>query len=711
MLMPFMSALVLPDRPAHGKKIFRFWADTALYVIIGLMLSAAFLLPFLLDNFSHSQLAQQDYADACVNTDTVSGFMHNLFSPIRSDFAGGIFGGSPLLLAAVLLPVMLVFRISIPRTIWLILGLIIIICLCMLGDNTPVHYYLWKYIPFYSATRFPARISIMLPVLFLLLLIWLFGKTSSLTAQTDTKFSPISILAGLSLLCAFLYVFWTFTKAKMNLSFLSRTNLEIIPQWAEPLYIITGILIMIAMAIYGLKANQRIKSISAVALCIGTCFQLVVLFRYAPVPRQKTVHSDTITYEEYRSEKRKSMDTCNNMLYPGDTSSFPAPILYQMEHYFIEPDLGKIYRKHIDADCLDQAYKFLNSTRKQEEVVVENYNGGFVPDEVDDNATDSVSLVYSSYNRMVFVAQARQPSFFVFAYNFSGHWRAWVNGEISRSYRANGHAHAVPVKSGESTIEFRYWSWSAFWGMLISCVTLSAIGFVYGLFGVRKPTGYFIALMTLIISGSIFSLWYRGLYSGENLHTNYSWHSMPFDAPRNLAFGKPTQMAIKPNSEFNLNLIHNSRHGVDGGQAFSSCFVTDYQLVPWWEVDLLRPESIGSVIIYASLQGKETNKIIFHTLDGLKISTGYDFFVLEEKPVNFNQLPLTVAVSIDGKQWESAQITELHKDMPIIIKPEKPITARYIRIIASGECRLCLNEVEVYPPSAKQMITNNRNDE
>lgn len=709
LLIPFFLNAILPGRKTNWQTAVRFWLFIFMFFLSGILLGAAYLLPLYFEAKA-TMISRQSYSDACLLTDTLAGFIGNFVSPIRASFVAG-FGSTQLLLVVAFTPLLIFFRTKIPNVVWAIFGLILLICLFMLGDKTPVHYYLLEYFPFASSIRAPGRIALMLPVLFMLILYWLFRK--DLTAF-NIKIKAITITTLPALLVLLVYIFAIPWPLKDNLFSFSHANLSIIPLWVNPLSFLLGIIMLIAAAVYGLMMDKKAAYSLGALLCLAACLQLVLTIRYAPLPRQTIIQKNIRSFDQYLAQKQATLDVFNGYLFPFDNNSYPYYIKKQKENYFIEHHLGQIYRNYINADNLDQAYLLLNSKREQNEVVVENYRGSLeingLPLECE-NVTDRVALTYSSYNRMVFKAQACRPSFFVFSYNRTGHWQAWVNGEKTKSYRANGHAHAVPVPAGASTIEFRYWSWAAFWGMLISCISLSAIGAIYGLRGARKPAGYFIVLVAVIGAGSLFLVWYNSLYTGENLHTGYTWQSPPPDTPQNLAFGKPTQMSMRPYGDVSLNLLHNSRNGVDGGRFFSSSFATDYQFAPWWEVDLLRSETIGSIIIHTSLQGKENNKILFYSLDSLKVSDDYGFFLLEEQPVNFNQLPLTLAISVDGKNWESSQITEFRKDQPLIIKPEQPVTARYIRIIASGECRLCLNEVEVYPPAPDQITTNNRKDE
>ena len=56
----------------------------------------------------------------------------------------------------------------------------------------------------------------------------------------------------------------------------------------------------------------------------------------------------------------------------------------------------------------------------------------------------------------------------------------------------------------------------------------------------------------------------------------------------------------------------------------------------------------------------------------------------------------TFPISSDHQAWASALVNNTDKNQPLKIKLAQPTIVRYIRIMAHGRGRLCLNEVEVY---------------
>ncbi len=701
---PFLLNAILPDRPATGKTMAFFWRHTAVFCLIGTLLSAAFILPFMLDNFKEVALSSQAYEKACQFSSSPSELISNFFSPFRAS-PSGLLGSSPLLLAAMIIPVSVLCRARIPVIIWVLWGTSCFLMICMLGDNTPVHYYVWKYLPLYSATRYVNRVSMILPVLLMLLLIWLFKSVPANQVSIKTiKASPLSVLTTVALLATIFYACFMIKPVETLQPSLTRMNLEIIPGWVEPLLLISGLVILVVVTVHGLRTKPSVKQWTGFVLCLLTCLQLVVFFRYAPLTRKKLETRDIRTFTQYKEQKRQHTDLfLGNYILGFEKILFPGYAVRQLEKAGPQPLLAKIYEKHINVTDIEEAYQILSRGKKEDVLVVAGYPGGN-----DVNATSppgeadvmpaSVRLTYNSSNRLVFEARANSPSFFMFAYHRTGHWQAFVNGKSAASYYADGNAHAVKIPAGRSTVEFRYRSSAAFAGMLISCLTLAGIGLFYGVFRTRGPVGYALAVMSLICGGSLFCLWYSSLYAGENLGTHYLWQAPDRNAPRNMAYGKPVRASLPPFGPLRLNLMHDARFAVDGGHSFASCFSTGTQTSPWLEIDLLHPQPVGSIVLYADLQGLETNNIVWYTQDSVKIAREYDFLIFEKSPVAFNLPPLTISVSADHTHWETTQLHGLIKGKPLTIRPQNPLTARYIRITASGECRLCLNEVEIYPP-------------
>lgn len=141
----------------------------------------------------------------------------------------------------------------------------------------------------------------------------------------------------------------------------------------------------------------------------------------------------------------------------------------------------------------------------------------------------SVILEYSSFNRLRFNVFSHKPGFFALFFPHSHHWRAYVNSEKAPIYRAYGIFQAVWVSEGKKLIELRYWSFPAFWGMLVSCITFSLVALYFLGSLLSGPVRMFSIFCVLALGTGVFLWWYFSLYSGDDLGTKYIWTSKPQD--------------------------------------------------------------------------------------------------------------------------------------------------------------------------------------
>jgi hypothetical protein len=117
-----------------------------------------------------------------------------------------------------------------------------------------------------------------------------------------------------------------------------------------------------------------------------------------------------------------------------------------------------------------------------------------------------------------------------------------------------------------------------------------------------------------------------------------------------------------------------------------------------WELDLKQIQEIESVVIHMRLQGEQNDKILSYTPGNIDPIWRKGVLIFRKRPEMFNRLPLVVAISTSRFGWKVVLVEKADTQHPMVLKLEQPEPARYIRILASGQSRLCLNEVEVYPP-------------
>lgn len=279
---------------------------------------------------------------------------------------------------------------------------------------------------------------------------------------------------------------------------------------------------------------------------------------------------------------------------------------------------------------------------------------------------DQIDLKYNSFNNLRFDVTCSNPGFFVLSLP-SNHWRAYINRERVPVYRANGIENAIWLKTGKNNVEFRYWSWATLAGVAISCLSL----FLVALYLMSKIQSKLLCrsaiFVTLCICIFSFFIWYRSLYWGGHLGTNYLWTSEAIEphlsSNHNLAYGKRAYMDTRIKRPY----LHAAVRGTDGDRGPDHGFVTRVAEEAWWQVDLGQIERISEIILY-----KKGDKCT---------------------------VPFDIGASVDGERWFLVQtITQDRPGTNWCIQCPK-MKARYIRLQTKQRSRLFLSEVEVYGPT------------
>jgi hypothetical protein len=709
-IAPYFISSMLPEKKVDFKIALRFWSKTGSFIFLGVLLSAVFVLPFYFDFLvMNIDRVNKSYAFANRSLDTFIGTVNNFFLPLRSDL-NTAFGGVSLIIIPVLLPVLTVFKIKIPRSVWMIWGMLLFLFLHIQGDRTPVHKLVWEYFPLASSVRAPGRISIIMPFFMMLLLAWVI-KVEPVPVRLNRFFaslSPLSILAFIASFSVSIYYLVYITGLYLlELRFFEKlfhpyliNNFQNVPFWGIELVIfISGLVSLLALAFYGLR-NNSIKGLGVILIAL-TLLQTGIVIRYRSVNWIEPKH-DTPTFAEMQLQKRAKMD----YPYYSITGFYSSAVKRQLTHSFIEPFLGKIFTQVIPVNSTDEAYTKMQQERIPQQVFIEGYNIEKAK-EISEFAKDmkewSVKLVYSSFNMLKFKVSSEVSAILGLSYPYSGNWRAWVNSESTRVYRANGSAHAVEIPSGDSLVEFRYWSDAYFWGVIVSCTAFSLIGLFVCSFALRGPARIAGIIIVILIGAGGFVLWYNSLYDGDNLETEYTWTFSPPSKALNLAYGKKNwldpSVAAPPLALHDRDLEIYSGLLVDGDRRAGSGFTTRLCDNPAWILDLSRPEKIKEIVLYESDPIPTMNVGPVHMLEFF-INYFPNHPVLLEHNALVNIRPLEIALSNDSSKWQNvASVVSPSKyNDPLSIMMDTPQTARYIRIKSSGKSKLSFDEVEVYGP-------------
>lgn len=682
--VPFFLSSVLPAEQDVPGGITKKWLVIVCCLGLGILLSSSYILSFYYDFLKvNVDRVGQDYAWADSNYDSFVGTLNNFLLPLHS-IAHSAFGGSSFTLMALLLPLLRVFKVKIPSSIWGVWISLLCMFLFMQGSRTPLHRLAWEYLPFASSMRIAGRISMIMPIFIMLLLTWVLRaeQVSPDLRRSSVARSPVVILGYLSagflamyyLLYAAGYIIFSFKKFHEYFTYPVGNLFNVHYFWISSFLVVLGIVALILLGKFGNRKDTG-RAVGII-LIIVTFLQLGIVLKYRSAQWIETRYQ-TPTFEEIKAQKKSTLDY---PYYPGG-GLHSSIVVDQINRSFLEPFLGKIFTQVIPVSDVDDAYERMRSERLPQQVFVEKYD----PEKARELTAaaihmkrGTVKLAYSSYNRLEFLVYSEFPAVFGLSYPYTGNWRATVNGGDTRIYSANGAAHAVEIPAGESVVEFRYWSNAFFWGMIISLSTLFLIGLVACFRGLNGMPRFAGTGIILLVCFGLFILWYTSLYSGDNLDTQYSWSYTPPAKERNLAYGK--KVWLSP-SAIPMHWTHTKKEArvsklVDGdlssGSGFSSLLSKD----PAFFLDLHKQENVKSINLYGS-----------------------------SRDPSVNVRPLTIALSDDGNTWNlAATVVSQDRDgKPARIIFEQPHAARYIRISASGESILSFDEIEVYGPVRSAM--------
>lgn len=658
LIIPFILDHITenPKQPLQNLK--KYYLTVCLCGLSGILLAAAYIFPFYNDFLLlNSQRAAQNFKWSADFSDTIGGLLNNFFRPLQSDVHGA-FGSSPVIILILLLPLFLFIKKKTPISVLLLWLSFVIIILCSLGKQTPLYYLFWKYFPLANVFRCPPRINVALPFLFLLMLAWLFHNT-----QEGFKLGkqPFSFSAPLALAICAIPVFVLYNmvliKGLPAPGIYIPAHIQTIPPWVAPLLFALGFmgLLFIVVHLFTLPRSKKIwQLLTGMMMVAIMIFQVTVQLRYGSWVDPKWSQA---TLEMIARKKMKNLSSVQSL---GDTMESDM-VITQRERSIIERHMALFFQKYLVVPDQARAYETLATEDVTDRVVVEVPRQEKNPLPQSPKVAvgkDTVLLQESAYNRVQFSVTAAAAGFFALSYPYRTQWYALVDGQKSPVYRANGYMLGVYVPAGEHQVEFRYWSDAAFMGLLVSGFTFLLLGLFFSFKGTGKKRWLgFIA--AVFIPASITWIWYSSLYSGDNLHTEYSWASTEFPTSGNLAYAKKTAMS---SGTYSLNY---AGIGVDGNKVKS--FKTENYKQEWWEVDLGKPHPVATILLYdKSFKGK-------------------------------TQLPLQIWGSLDRKQFILlTELTERGTETPWRISLNGAIT-RYIRLQPPKKTMVSFTEIEVYP--------------
>ncbi len=500
--IPPVVAAIKTDLTSSWDKAIRFYATTGLCVGLGVLLASAYTLPFyfefLRDAPSRVGLTHEW---ALAFSDRLGGALNSFFHPLRADVHGA-FGSSPLILAAILAPLLGITGRKGSRIMTILVLALAVIVLCSVG-NAPIHYLFWKYVPLANSFRVPGRITLLLPPIFMFVLAWFFRAGENETASRKTVIAPWHLL----LLASAIFIAGFLLLAGPGFTDYVPAKIQPRPGWVDTFIFWSGLFCLVLAAIRATRFPVRIAA-GCLLVCV-VVFQGIVQLRYGTwiIQRQPTP-----TLEHMDQAKRASL------AYAPADPGFGMESKTVIKRGALASPWAAFYRQETNA---------LPAASKSDAIAVPRPEepGRFPAPGEDISGKDRVATAYTAFNRVVFDVDALRPGFLVLSVPFSPQWRASVDSRDSTVHRTDLNEQAVWLDSGKHKVEFRFHSPTAVAGMVISCLTAILTGVFLAWRsrpgGVRRAA--LIAVVLVPIGG--FAWWWHSLYRGEDLRTKYVWVS------------------------------------------------------------------------------------------------------------------------------------------------------------------------------------------
>ena len=654
LVIPFALDSIRGQEKREWGHTFKYYGSTILCVLGGVLLAAIYIVPFYFDFLkANTERGAQDYLWSTSYACSTGGLLNNFFAPLQSEVQAA-FGSSPIILLVVLVPLLYLFRVKIQSAIIGIWGVLVLIFLCGMGAETPVHYYFWKFFPMAKNFRIPGRMTMLFPFLFLLVLAWLFRTVKKNSdSGTRRRFSALQISIAVAAVLFVVYHSVLKTLLPKAKPF-APEFIAPLPPWLNTVIFWLGLLTLLLLLVFVLKKiPTKWQKVLGGVLVLVVVAQVTLEFRHGTwiigKPKEPTLTM-------MNNWKKHSLRFVGDSGFGLETEG----VSKHKQYSILETDIGMFYRDYYHVADQKSVYYFMGRENMSGKLLVErDPNGIQAAKSYSEAKNDGVHLEVSTFNRLLFSVSANAPGYFALSYPFSSYWRAWVDGTVVPIYRANGYRQAVFLEPGAHRVEFRYWSSAFLAGLWISGVVFLLLGGYFGIFVLTGKARLIMILVALLVPILLLGTWYGNLYKGKNLQTDYTWTTADFPPARNLAYAKRTLME-------NAGYYDYSGYAVDGriGRPASSLPGVKSQ----WQVDL------GDV--------KELDKIIIH--DTIK----------KTKRI----LPLEIQGSLNGKTFIPLfTIAKRGAEMPLSIPMEGTIT-RFVRFVPSQKGSYALSEVQMIAP-------------
>jgi hypothetical protein len=507
--LPWLGAAGLGEPAAPWPSARAFYARCAAWVGLGLGLSASLLLPFVLDFMGgNSGRVGREYDWACGYQDTIGGVLANLVMPLRADVHGS-FGGSSLVLLALLLPIGRIAGLRVARGAWLLLGFAALVVLYTVGGRAPLHMWAWKLVPFFQAFRVPGRLAQLLPVILLLLalLAWRAWVVHRQGAQRGLVLVAV-IALGLQLAAP-----WVYSTLDPQLTMNAPVMIHGLGWGYELALVGLGVGSLVAFVVVLLRPGWR---------WAGALLALCVLGQLgASHARGTWIQEDrpAKTWAEMTARKRTELEYFHGVHGEGESMEQAVVREHGQRGAPFHRALARLCAAPRWAVDRDAAYALLLAAPPGPGACVLEGAG----QDRQGPAVGRVELTLASYNRQVFAVDSPVPAWLIVHHPHDGHWGATVDERPVEITRADGLELAVPVPEGSSRVELRYGSAAWLAGALGSSGSLALVGILAALLLPSRRQRLIASLAAVLVATGLFVAWRASLYRGAHLGTEYSW--------------------------------------------------------------------------------------------------------------------------------------------------------------------------------------------
>ena len=499
-------------------------AACAASLVAGILLSSAYLLPFVVDFLpGAAQRTGQDFSWVYTpfGTHSATSLLHSVFRPFSSDVQGS-FAGPALLAVPLLLPVLVAVRRP-PLAVLATWTAALLVLALALAETLPLYFLAWKLVPMFAAFRAPGRVTMMAPFLLLLVLAWL-CRAARVPLCLGGRTFDVAPLALVALAAAAVYAAYALVSTPQldALELAPPARIAEIPPIVVRGVWLLGIASLVALAAYA----QRPGRAAAALLVVLVLAQTTLVLRFGTWltdARPSTTWSELVRRHRLRVgfsrgdpgagmtpaillERRKALGSVNQ----------PTP-------------LARLFRDVRPVGSRDEAFAILRA-REPNVATLEGISMPVVPPGAAGTQADGyVRLLHASFNRFVLGVRTPEPALLAFGQPYARNWRAVVDGAERPVGVANGAFVGVAVPAGETVVELRYDSRAARAGMWLAIVTAWAIALAVVARVGRRGSGrgarvIAAVAVTVLLAGGLLA-WGRSLYAGRHLGTSFEWRT------------------------------------------------------------------------------------------------------------------------------------------------------------------------------------------